>query len=255
MSAAVAGTTVQFLALVPVPPVPVVPPPPSVPAVPAEVVPACPPVPVLLLLLPPQPTAASERTGAISNEKRAILETLLKNMRLLPKSLKFSSALFVSILYTSIVVSCGSKGASAPPPGPTPLEDLQRSFIELRFGMFLHFGILTYTGSWAQPNLDISMFNPTQLDANQWADAAVSAGVKFGVLTTRHHDGFALWPSSVGNGFNVASTPWKGGQGDVVREYVDAFRAHNLLPGLYYSVWDSTQAVGGVSTSDSTPVT
>jgi len=121
--------------------------------------------------------------------------------------------------------------------------------------MFLHFGILTYTGSWAQPNLDISMFNPTQLDANQWADAAVSAGMKFGVLTTRHHDGFALWPSSVGNGFNVASTPWKGGQGDVVREYVDAFRAHNLLPGLYYSVWDSTQAVGGVSTSDSTPVT
>jgi alpha-L-fucosidase len=121
--------------------------------------------------------------------------------------------------------------------------------------MFLHFGILTYTGSWAQPNLDISMFNPTQLDANQWADAAVSAGMKFGVLTTRHHDGFALWPSKVGNNFNVAATPWKGGQGDVVREYVDAFRAHNLLPGLYYSVWDSTQMVGGVSTSDSTPVT
>jgi alpha-L-fucosidase len=135
-----------------------------------------------------------------------------------------------------------------------PLEDLQRSFVDLRFGMFLHFGILTYTGSWAQPNLDITMFNPTQLDANQWADAAVSAGMKFGVLTTRHHDGFALWDSQVST-FDVGSIPWMGGKGDVVRAYVDAFRGHGLLPGLYYSVWDSTHPVGGTSTSDSTPVT
>ena len=69
--------------------------------------------------------------------------------------------------------------------------------------MFLHFGILTYTGSWATPSLDITMFNPTQLDPNQWADAAVSAGMKFGVLTTRHHDGFALWNSQVST-FDVA---------------------------------------------------
>ena len=120
--------------------------------------------------------------------------------------------------------------------------------------MFLHFGILTYTGSWATPNLDITMFNPTQLDPNQWADAAVSAGMKFGVLTTRHHDGFALWNSQVST-FDVGSIPWQGGQGDVVRAYVDAFRAHDLLPGLYYSVWDSTHPVGGTSTMDNTPVT
>ena len=78
--------------------------------------------------------------------------------------------------------------------------------------------------------------------------------MKFGVLTTRHHDGFALWDSQVST-FDVASTPWQDGQGDVVRAYVDAFRAHDLLPGLYYSVWDSTRPVGGVSTSDKTPVT
>ena len=113
--------------------------------------------------------------------------------------------------------------------------------------MFLHFGILTYTGSWATPNLDITMFNPTQLIPNQWADAAVSAGMKFGVLTTRHHDGFALWNSQVST-FDVGVDPWQGGQGDVVRAYVDAFRAHDLLPGLYYSVWDSTHPVGGTST-------
>ena len=98
------------------------------------------------------------------------------------------------------------------------------------------------------------MFNPTQLDPNQWADAAVSAGMKFGVLTTRHHDGFALWDSQVST-FDVGSIPWQNGKGDVVRAYVDAFRATGLLPGLYYSVWDSTHPVGGTSTSDSTPVT
>ena len=87
-----------------------------------------------------------------------------------------------------------------------PLEQLQRDFVELRFGMFIHFGILTYTGSWSKPNLDIKLFNPTGLDPGQWADAAVAAKMKYGVLTTRHHDGFALWPSKAGD-FNVRTSP------------------------------------------------
>ena len=109
--------------------------------------------------------------------------------------------------------------------------------------MFIHFGILTYTGTWSQPNLDITQFNPTGLDPGQWAAAAKSAGMKFGVLTTRHHDGFALWPSAA-SAFNVGHIPWQGGTGDVVRQYVDAFRAAGLLPGLYYSIWDNTEGVG-----------
>jgi alpha-L-fucosidase len=135
-----------------------------------------------------------------------------------------------------------------------PLEDLQRAFVELRFGMFIHFGILTYTGSWAQPNLDITQFNPTMLDPGQWADAAVSAHMKFGVLTTRHHDGFALWDSQVST-FDVGSIPWMNGQGDVVRAYVDAFRSRGLLPGLYYSVWDTTEGLGGLDGAGVPPVT
>ena len=83
--------------------------------------------------------------------------------------------------------------------GAKPLAELQRDFVELRFGMFLHFGILTYTGAWSKPNLDIKLFNPTRLDPGQWADAAVSAKMKYGVLTTKHHDGFALWPSKAGS--------------------------------------------------------
>jgi alpha-L-fucosidase len=129
-----------------------------------------------------------------------------------------------------------------PGPGGKPLQDLQRDFVDLRFGMFLHFGILTYTGSWSKPNLDIQRFNPTKLDPGQWADAAVSAKMKYGVLTTKHHDGFALWPSRASE-FNVGHIPWRDGKGDVVREYVDAFRSRGLLPGFYYSIWDTTEEV------------
>lgn len=123
-----------------------------------------------------------------------------------------------------------------------PLEQLQRDFVELRFGMFIHFGILTYTGKWGQGNLDITRFDPTKLDPGQWADAAAAAKMKYGVLTTRHHDGFALWPSRASD-YNVGHIPWRDGKGDVVAEYVAAFRSRGLLPGLYYSIWDITQGV------------
>jgi alpha-L-fucosidase len=123
-------------------------------------------------------------------------------------------------------------------------EALQRDFTELRFGMFIHFGIRTFTGdAWATPHEDTSKFNPTDLDCNQWAEAAAAAKMKFGILTTKHHDGFCLWDSKYTEN-DVASTPWKDGKGDVVREYVDAFRAHGLYPCLYYSIWDNTDGIG-----------
>ena len=144
--------------------------------------------------------------------------------------------------------SAGSSGAGgAGGRAAVALEDLQRAYVDLRFGMFIHFGILTYTGSWAQGNLPIDLFDPTKLDPAQWADAAIAAKMRFGILTAKHHDGFALWPSGVGN-FSVKNLSWKGGQGDVVRAYVDAFRAKGLQPGLYFSLFDATQGIEGAET-------
>jgi len=141
--------------------------------------------------------------------------------------------------------SSADSGTLPSPDGGTgrSWQQIQSDFIDLRFGMFICLGILTYTGSWGQPNLPINQFNPTNLDCNQWADAAVSAKMTFGVLTTRHHDGFALWPSKAST-FNVGNITWRSGKGDVVQEYVTAFRAKGLQPGLYYSIWDSTQNNG-----------
>ena len=87
------------------------------------------------------------------------------------------------------------------PPSPSPgrhREAARAASARLRrpaLRMFLHFGILTYTGAWAKPNLDIEQFNPTRLIPGQWADAAVAARMKYAVLTTRHHDGFAYGPA------------------------------------------------------------
>jgi len=120
--------------------------------------------------------------------------------------------------------------------GAQTTEDLQRSFVEMRFGAFIHFGIRTFTGGqWGEPNQDVSKFNPTNLDCNQWAAAFAAAKMQYAILTTKHHDGFCLWDSkSTAN--DIASSPLKNGQGNVVREFVGAFRAHGLEPMLYFSV-------------------
>jgi len=64
-----------------------------------------------------------------------------------------------------------------------------------------------------------------------------------GALYVHERQGFALWPSKAST-FNVGNISWRAGKGDVVQEYVTAFRAKGLKPGLYYSLWDSTQNNG-----------
>jgi alpha-L-fucosidase len=131
------------------------------------------------------------------------------------------------------------------------LEDLQRAYIDLRFGMLIHFGILTYTGSWGDARLPIEQFNPTKLDTNQWANAAVAAKMKYAIMSVRHIDGFALWPTATTD-FDVASIGWRKGGGDVVRDFVEAFRYRGLKVGFMYSMWDATQEIGNSGVGNTT---
>ena len=113
------------------------------------------------------------------------------------------------------------------------LLELQRKFVELRFGMFLHFNMATYQDrEWGDPTSPAKLFHPTALDTDQWAAAARSAKMTWGCLTTRHHDGFCIWPTKT-VGDSVAKTAPKI---DVVRSYVDSFRKAGLRVGLYYSI-------------------
>ncbi len=125
-------------------------------------------------------------------------------------------------------------------------QQLKEAFIDQRFGMFICYNIMSYGAKWGQAHYPIDSFNPEKLDCNQWAEAAVSAGMKFGLLTTKHHEGFCLWDSKYTD-YDVASTPY--GK-DIVRQYVNAFRKKELGIGLYYSIWDSSNGIDKGSIDD-----
>jgi alpha-L-fucosidase len=81
------------------------------------------------------------------------------------------------------------------------LLDLQQRFVDLRFGMFVHFNMATFQDRvWGDPTAPPDLFHPGALDTDQWAAAARSAGMTWGCLTTRHHDGFSSVSGSTGWG-------------------------------------------------------
>lgn len=104
--------------------------------------------------------------------------------------------------------------------------------------LFLHFGINTFTDrEWGDGREDPARFDPTGLDVREWARVAREAGFKAMILTAKHHDGFCLWPTCTTT-HSLASSPWREGKGDLVREFVEACRAEELRVGLYCSPWD-----------------
>ena len=114
-----------------------------------------------------------------------------------------------------------------------PLLELQQRFVDLRFGMFLHFNMATFQDrEWGDPTSSPEIFRPTGLDTDQWAAAAQSANMTLGCLTTRHHDGFCIWPTKT-PAASVRQTP---NSVDVVRAYVNSFRKAGLRVGLYHSI-------------------
>lgn len=113
----------------------------------------------------------------------------------------------------------------------------QLEFLDWEFGVFFHFGIRSFFmghKDWDGREMPCSAFNPEELDCEQWIREARDAGARYAILVTKHHDGFANWPSKYTD-YSVAHTPWKGGHGDVVRQYVDACRKLGVKVGLYYS--------------------
>ena len=116
---------------------------------------------------------------------------------------------------------------------------------EARFGMFIHFGAYSVAGrgEWVKSfertttenyQKYVDAFNPVDFDAKKWAKAAKAAGMKYAVLTAKHHDGFCLFDSKL---TDYKLSKQFGGR-DIVREFLDAFRAEGLKVGLYYSIID-----------------
>jgi alpha-L-fucosidase len=133
-------------------------------------------------------------------------------------------------------------GDTPMPPAPDPVPPLpsadQFAWQTQELTAFLHFGMDTFTNQEASDGgASPTLFNPTALDASQWMTTLQGAGFREAMLTAKHPEGFCLWPTKCTT-YSVAASPWLGGQGDVVRQFVDAAHQANMRVGLALSPAD-----------------
>ena len=139
------------------------------------------------------------------------------------------------LVATALTIAAASAPAATDTVSPPPLTAAQREFMTWRFGMFVHFHLGTFADrDWASGYEDPLLFAPAHLDCGQWADVAKAAGMKYLVLTVKHTEGIALYDSAYTTHDITLFRRFRGGHGDLVREFVDACRSRGRKVGPYY---------------------
>lgn len=139
-----------------------------------------------------------------------------------------------TILIILFVVLCTNVYAQLPLPTKEQVE-----WADCEIGAIIHFDINVYEpeyqwrGQWDY-NPDPKIFNPTQLNTDQWVKSVKDMGGEYAVLVVKHCTGFCLWPTGA-HDYSIKSSPWKNGQGDILAEFIKSCKKYNVRPGVYYS--------------------
>ncbi|MEN8128551.1 MAG: alpha-L-fucosidase [Planctomycetota bacterium] len=146
---------------------------------------------------------------------------------------KMKSVLLLVCLLSSIVLAGGKKEVNIPTPRPAQL-----AWQEAELGVLFSYDIHTFTDGdyWPQkgdePIEDLDVFNPTQLDTDQWVRTAKDMGAEFAIFTGSHVAGFSLWQSDA-NPYSLKSTKWGDGKRDIFGEFVASCRKYGIKPGVF----------------------
>ena len=120
------------------------------------------------------------------------------------------------------------------------LHQLQQEFVDLRFGMFVHFGLPTFQeADWTDPQLSPEVFNPVKLDTDQWVKVAKSSGAKFICISVKHHAGFCMWDTATTD-YSVMNTPL---HRDVLGELVESLRKEGMQVMYHFSILDTHHGI------------
>ncbi len=145
-----------------------------------------------------------------------------------------------SFLGGLVLMTLSAYAQAVPPPEPLfpiPTPE-QLAWQEMEFGMFCHFGMNTFHNlEWSDGTKPVESFNPTDFNARQWVEVAREVGMKYLVVTAKHHDGFCLFPTAFTD-YSLKHSPWREGKGDVVREVSNACHELGVVFGFYLSPWD-----------------